>query len=265
MLRNVNITPLNAENSDLKQEAEFMEYSSVLQGVIKVADEASERVLHIYQTDFKVDFKDDNLPTTTANMASHEVNVSGLRNISRDIPILSEEGVASSWEERRHWCRSWLVDPIDGTKDFTQRTGEPVLGVVTAPAQKEAFLGVKGQGAFKRDRMGVVRRISVAESREIKRGVASKNHLNEATQAYPATLGDHELLQAGSSLKFCNIAEGRADIYPRLGPTSEWDTAAAHAVLSAAGGKVTQIGGEPLFYGKENVANPHFIALGGAP
>jgi len=252
-----------------------MEYSSVLQDVIKVADEASERVLHIYQSDFKVSFKDDSSPITAADMASHEVIVRGLRNISRDIPILSEEGVASSWEERRHWSRFWLIDPIDGTKDFTQRTGEftvnialiengePVLGVVTAPAQKEAFWGVKGQGAFKRDRKGVVRRISVSEPREIKRVVASKNHLNEATEVYLATLGDHELLQAGSSLKFCRIAEGRADIYPRLGPTSEWDTAAAHAVLSAAGGKVTQLEGEPLLYGKENVLNPHFIAVGG--
>lgn len=254
-----------------------MEYSSVLQDVIKVADEASERVLHIYQSDFKVNFKDDNSPVTAADIASHEVIVRGLRNISHDIPILSEEGESASWEERKHWRRFWLIDPIDGTKDFTQRTGEftvnialiengePVLGVVTAPAQREVFWGVKGQGAFKRDRKGVVRRIGVSEPREVKRVVASKNHLNEETRSYLDSIGPHELIQAGSSLKFCRIAEGRADIYPRLGPTCEWDTAAAHAVLSAAGGKVIQMAGKPLRYGKENVLNPNFVALGVTP
>ena len=254
-----------------------MEYSSVLPDVIKVADEASERVLHIYQSDFKVSFKDDDSPITAADVASHEVIVRGLRNISRDVPILSEEGDTLSWEERKHWRRFWLIDPIDGTKDFTQRTGEftvnialiengePILGVVTAPALKEAFWGLKGQGAYKRDRTGAVRRIGVSGPRGVPRVVASKNHLNEETRAYLERLGAHELVQAGSSLKFCRIAEGRADIYPRLGPTSEWDTAAAHAVLAAAGGKVTQIGGEPLLYGKEDVLNPYFIAVGALP
>lgn len=254
-----------------------MEYSSVLPDVIKVADEASERVLHIYQSDFKVSFKDDDSPITAADVASHEVIVRGLRTISHDIPILSEEGDALSWEERKHWRRFWLIDPIDGTKDFTQRTGEftvnialiengePVLGVVTAPALKEAFWGAKGQGAYKRDRTGAVRRIGVSGPRGVQRVVASKNHLNDETRAYLERLGAHELVQAGSSLKFCRIAEGRADIYPRLGPTSEWDTAAAHAVLVAAGGKVTQLGGEPLLYGKEDVLNPYFIAVGAVP
>lgn len=254
-----------------------MEFSSVLPDVIKVADEASERVLHIYQSDFKVSFKDDDSPITAADVASHEVIVRGLRSISQNIPILSEEGDALSWEERKHWRRFWLIDPIDGTKDFTQRTGEftvnialiengePILGVVTAPALKEAFWGLKGQGAYKRDRTGAVRRIGVSGPRGVPRVVASKNHLNEETRAYLERLGAHELVQAGSSLKFCRIAEGRADIYPRLGPTSEWDTAAAHAVLVAAGGKVTQLGGEPLLYGKEDVLNPYFIAVGAVP
>jgi 3'(2'), 5'-bisphosphate nucleotidase len=251
-----------------------MHYSSILPDVVKVADAASEKVLHIYESNFKVEYKEDQSPITAADIASHEVIIHGLRNISRDIPILSEEGKSIPWEERRHWHRFWLIDPIDGTKDFTQRTGEftvnialiengePVMGVVTAPALKEAYWGVVGEGAYKRDRTGKVHRIRVAEPKEVKRVVASKNHLNEETRQFIDTLGEHELVQAGSSLKFCRIAEGHADIYPRLGPTCEWDTAAAHAVLLAAGGRIETLEGEPLKYGKEDVLNPFFVAAG---
>jgi 3'(2'), 5'-bisphosphate nucleotidase len=251
-----------------------MHYSSILPDVIKIADEASEKVLHIYQSDFKVNYKEDHSPITAADIASHDIIVKGLRQISRDIPILSEEGAEIPWEERKKWRRFWLIDPIDGTKDFTQRTGEftvniamiedgePVMGVVTAPALKEAFWGIKGEGAHIRDRTGRVHRIRVAEPKDTLRVVASKNHLNDETRAFIETLGAHETVQAGSSLKFCRIAEGHADIYPRMGPTSEWDTAAAHAVLVAAGGKVQTPEGQPLVYGKENILNPNFIAAG---
>jgi len=252
-----------------------MHYSSILPDVIRLADEASEKVLHIYESDFKVRYKEDNSPITAADEAAHEIIYKGLRNISRDIPILSEEGAEIPWEERKSWRRFWLIDPIDGTKDFTQRSGEftvniamiedgvPVMGVVTAPALKEAFWGIKGEGAHMRDRTGRVHRIRVAEPRESLRVVASKNHLNDETRAFIDKLGPHETVQAGSSLKFCRIAEGHADIYPRMGPTSEWDTAAAHAILLAAGGQVQTVDGKPLVYGKEDILNPHFIAAGG--
>ncbi|GGE57738.1 3'(2'),5'-bisphosphate nucleotidase CysQ [Streptosporangium jomthongense] len=251
-----------------------MYYSSILPKVIKVADEASEKVLHIYQSDFKVSYKEDESPITAADVASHEIIVKGLRNISPDIPILSEEGAQAPWEERKHWRRFWLIDPIDGTRDFTQRTGEftvniamiedgvPVMGVVTAPALKEAFWGIKGEGAHKRDRTGQVHRIRVAEPKATRRVVASKNHMNDETRNFIRALGPHRTVQAGSSLKFCRIAEGHADLYPRMGPTSEWDTGAAHAVLLAAGGNVYTLDGEPLQYGKEDVLNPYFIAVG---
>ncbi|WP_417539273.1 3'(2'),5'-bisphosphate nucleotidase CysQ [Marinobacter sp.] len=251
-----------------------MQYSSILPEVIKVADEASTRVLHIYQSDFKVSYKEDESPITAADVASHEIIVKGLRNISQDIPVLSEEGAQAPWEERKQWRRFWLVDPIDGTKEFTQRTGEftvnialiedgePVLGVVTAPALKEAFWGIKGEGAYKRDRTGREHRIRVTELPDTIRVVASKNHMNDETRDFIRALGPHKTLQAGSSLKFCRIAEGHADLYPRMGPTSEWDTAAAHAVLLAAGGSVNTVDGTPLRYGKENVLNPYFIAAG---
>ncbi|WP_449284979.1 3'(2'),5'-bisphosphate nucleotidase CysQ [Marinobacter sp. PE14] len=252
-----------------------MHYSSILPDVIKVADQASERVLHIYQSDFKVNYKEDHSPITAADTAAHDIITHGLRSISRDIPILSEEGKDIPWEERKHWRRFWLVDPVDGTKDFTQRTGEftvniamiedgqPVMGVVIAPALKEAFWGIVGEGAHMRDRTGKVHRIRVTEPKAVKRVVASKNHLNEETKAFiTEKLGDHELVQAGSSLKFCRIAEGHADAYPRLGPTCEWDTGAAQAVLMAAGGKVETLDGKPLKYGKQDVLNPYFIATG---
>jgi 3'(2'), 5'-bisphosphate nucleotidase len=251
-----------------------MQYSYLLPEALKIADIASQEVLRIYLTDFKVDYKADESPITAADLASHRVIVEGLRELSHDIPILSEEGADIPWEERKHWRRFWLIDPIDGTKDFTQRTDEftvnialiedgvPVLGVVTAPALKEAYWGAQGEGAFKRDRTGAIRQISVAEPKDVVRVVASKNHLNEDTKAFIQKFESHELVQAGSSLKFCRIAEGQADIYPRLGPTCEWDTGAAHAVLNAAGGKVETLEGKPLVYGKEDVLNPFFVASG---
>jgi len=251
-----------------------MHHSNFLPAVIQIADEAGERVLHIYQSDFKVQFKEDKSPITAADVASHDVIVKGLRALTPDTPILSEEGATIPWGERQHWQTFWLIDPVDGTREFTQRSGEftvnivliengePVLGVVTAPALKEAFWGVKGEGAHKRDRTGKVHRMDGAQPHTVKRVVASKNHLNDGTRAFIETLGEHELVQAGSSLKFCRIAEGRADVYPRLGPTCEWDTAAAHAVLVAAGGRVETLDGAPLIYGKEDLLNPFFIAHG---
>lgn len=251
-----------------------MQYNSILPNVLKIADTASEKVLSIYKTDFNVDYKADKSPITEADLASHQAIVDGLRDLTPDIPVLSEEGADIPWEERRQWSRFWLIDPIDGTKEFTQRTdeftvnialienGEPVLGVVTAPALKDAYWGLKGEGAYKRDSAGEIHKITVAEPTDTVRVVASKNHLNDDTKAFIEKFDSHELVQAGSSLKFCRIAEGQADIYPRLGPTCEWDTGAAHAVLSAAGGKVETLEGAPLQYGKEDVLNPFFVASG---
>ncbi|MFE8071098.1 3'(2'),5'-bisphosphate nucleotidase CysQ [Marinobacteraceae bacterium S3BR75-40.1] len=251
-----------------------MMFANMLPDVLRIADEASEKILRIYTTDFHVTYKEDDSPLTAADLASHDIIVQGLRRLTPDIPILSEEQSAIPWSERKHWRTFWLVDPIDGTKEFLHRTGEftvnialvhdrkPILGVVTAPALKEAYWGAKGEGAWKRYRNGRIRRISVVVPPEAKRVVASKSHMNEETRAFIDKLGEHELVQAGSSLKFCQIAEGRADIYPRLGPTCEWDTGAAQAVLEAAGGRVQTVEGKPLEYGKEDVLNPHFIAAG---
>ncbi|MEX2474385.1 3'(2'),5'-bisphosphate nucleotidase CysQ [Marinobacter sp.] len=251
-----------------------MNHGTILPEVLKIADAAGERVMEIYQTDFKVNYKKDESPITAADVASHDVIVDGLQQLTPDIPVLSEEEANAPWDQRKHWQRFWLIDPIDGTREFTQRSGEftvnialiengePVLGVVTAPALNEAFWGAKGEGAFKRNGSGQVHPIHTADPGPAQRVVASKNHLNEGTRSFIEKLGEHELVQAGSSLKFCRIAEGKADVYPRLGPTCEWDTAAAHAVLAAAGGKVETLEGKPLHYGKEDVLNPYFIAFG---
>jgi 3'(2'), 5'-bisphosphate nucleotidase len=252
-----------------------MHYPDLLPHVLSIADAAGIQVMAVYNADFKVEYKADQSPITAADIAAHKIIVAGLQKLTPEIPVLSEEATCAPWQERQHWQTFWLVDPVDGTKEFTQRTGEftvnialirqgePVLGVVTAPALHEAFWGVKGEGAHKRSSTGKAERIRTTVPQNIMRVVASKNHLNDATKAYIEKLGAHQLVQAGSSLKFCRIAEGRADVYPRLGPTSEWDTAAAHAVLNAAGGRVETLDGSPLRYGKESVLNPHFVAAGG--
>ncbi|ROU02202.1 3'(2'),5'-bisphosphate nucleotidase [Marinobacter sp. R17] len=248
--------------------------SSLLPEVVRIAEAASAKVLDIYETDFSVDHKADKSPITEADIASHHVIVEGLQSLTPEIPILSEESANAPWDERKHWTRFWLVDPIDGTKDFVNRSGEftvnialiengePVMGVVTAPALDEVYWGLKGEGAWKRNGAGETRQLSVVEPPQSKRVVASKNHLNDDTRAFIEALGEHCLVQAGSSLKFCRIAEGEADIYPRLGPTCEWDTGAAQAVLEAAGGKVRKLDGSPIEYGKEDVLNPFFVASG---
>lgn len=259
---------------------------TLIQNLLAIADRAGEQVMAIYQTDFQVDTKADDSPITAADIASHNIIMEGLKALTPDIPVLSEESASAPWAERQHWIRFWLVDPIDGTKDFTNRTGEftvnialidrgePVLGIVTAPALNEAFWGITQKigsdpiiqggeaGAWKRGADGAIAQIQTATPPPEKRVMASKNHMNEETRAFIDSLGPHQLVQAGSSLKFCRIAEGRADIYPRLGPTCEWDTGAAHAVLAAAGGTVTRLDGSPLRYGKEDVLNPWFIAAG---
>lgn len=231
--------------------------------------------MDIYDGECKaVTHKADDSPLTAADLAAHACIVKGLRDLTDDIPIVSEEGCVPD-EGARAAERFWLVDPLDGTKEFLARNGEftvnialiehgrPVLGVVTVPVHGLTYWGGAGQGAFRRASGELTwHRLHVAAPRASSqplRVMASKSHLNEATQALIARLGPHELVQAGSSLKFCRIAEGAADVYPRLGPTCEWDTAAAQAVVEAAGGHVCTLQGTPLRYGKADVLNPDFV------
>lgn len=247
-----------------------------LKPVTDIARKAGDAILEIYNTGFTVTEKDDNSPLTQADLASHRAIIDGLHTLTPDIPVLSEESAGVPFGERRHWERYWLVDPLDGTKEFIKKNGEftvnialiengsPITGVVHVPVTGVSYLGVAGGGAFRL--LGEeMTPISVQKPATMpRRVVASRSHRGEAVDAYLAKLGEHEVVSMGSSLKLCLVAEGKADVYPRLGPTSEWDTAAAHAVVVAAGGEVVEAEtGKPLRYNmKETLLNPWFIAYG---
>lgn len=246
----------------------------LLEKVIPVARAAGEVILSVYATDFSVRSKGDASPVTLADEQAEALILSALARLTPDIPVVAEEAVAAG-DVPKLGNRFWLVDPLDGTKEFINRNGEftvnialieagrPVLGVVLAPALGRLFAGRVGHGAFLEQ--GLVRRpihcrLPPAEGLTV---VASRSHGDAlALETFLTGRKVATLKNAGSSLKFCLVAAGEADIYPRLGRTMEWDTAAGHAVLSAAGGRVTDVSGDPLVYGKADFANPHFVAWG---
>ncbi|HET7649646.1 MAG TPA: 3'(2'),5'-bisphosphate nucleotidase CysQ [Gammaproteobacteria bacterium] len=252
--------------------------SSLLGPVLDIARDAGDRILAIYGTGFTVTTKADKSPVTEADMAAHEAIVAGLERITPDIPVLSEESSKIPFEERRRWDSYWLVDPLDGTKEFISRNGDftvnialiqhgaPVAGVVYIPVERTAYYGSVGVGAFRRHADGAEQAIHVQRnSSDPVRVVASRSHRGELLDGYLAKLGAHEIVSRGSSLKFCLVAEGAADVYPRLGPTCEWDTGAGHAVLLAAGGQIVTVDGGALTYNrKESLLNPYFIAYADA-
>jgi 3'(2'), 5'-bisphosphate nucleotidase len=246
--------------------------------LLDVARAASHEIMRVYATDFDVALKSDQSPVTVADLAAHRVIERDLKRITPDIPVLSEESADIPYAERRRWERYWLVDPLDGTKEFIGRNGdftvnialiqrgEPLIGVVHVPVNGMSYYGCVGVGAFRRDQDG---QAGVIKVRPLSTGpvrvVASRSHRGELLDGYLAKLGPHETVSRGSSLKFCLVAEGAADVYPRLGPTSEWDTAAGHAVLLAAGGHVIATEGGALRYNaKESLLNPFFIGYADA-
>jgi len=248
----------------------------LLDRVIAIARQASDRILEVYDTDFTVEHKDDASPLTAADLASHEVIVAGLEAIDPQVPILSEESAQMPFAERSGWGRYWLVDPLDGTREFVKRNGEftvnialieghrPVLGVVHVPVKGESYSAALGLGAHKRSADGAAVAIKVRKRPAGTLSVAgSRSHGNRVTQTFIENLGDTELVAIGSSLKICLVAEGRADVYPRFGPTSEWDTAAAQCVVEQAGGLLTDTALQPLRYNtKESLLNPSFLVIG---
>ena len=238
-----------------------------------IARAAGDAILAIYRQPFAVEYKQDESPLTAADQGAHEVIVQALTRLMPDIPVLSEESDAETMQARLGWSRYWLVDPLDGTKEFVSRNGEftvnialieesrPVWGLVYAPVQDKLWYGGKEVGAW-RVADGTHKAIQTRphEAGQAWRVVGSRNHLSQATLDYLAPLGEVELVSMGSSLKFCIIAEGGAELYPRLAPTCEWDTAAAQAVLEGAGGSVTQLDGSALAYNKPDILNPWFVA-----
>ncbi len=254
-----------------------MHLKEMIEPVVALATEAGQAILEVYATDFDVQSKDDESPLTQADLASHRRIIAGLTQLTHDIPIISEEEGLPDFEVRRQWQRYWLIDPLDGTKEFVNRNGEftvnialidnnrPVLGVVHVPVQDRTYLGCEGHGAELRDGQSVAP-IRVADSSgQPLRVVGSRSHRGTSLDRFLQAVGDADMLPMGSSLKFCVVAQGRADVYPRLGPTSEWDTAAAQAVVEQAGGKVLELDGKPLSYNqKEDILNPWFVVIGPA-
>lgn len=242
----------------------------------EIARRAGDRILEIYGTDFDVISKQDDSPLTAADLAAHRCIKDGLAQLEPALPLLSEESRELPWAQRSAWDTYWLVDPLDGTKEFVKRNGEftvnialirahePVLGIVHVPVTGITYCGARGLGAFRLPGDGKREAISVtAPAKSPLRVVGSRSHPSPGLAAFLEKLGPHEVLPMGSSLKFCLVAEGRADVYPRLGLTSEWDTAAAQAIVECAGGRVVTADGKALAYNcKEDILNPHFLVIG---
>ncbi len=252
----------------------MQDLTSLAESLMPIVERAGSAIMQIYDGAFAVQRKDDNSPLTLADLESQRVIIEGLKRITPRIPILSEESAAAPWTERRNWHELWVVDPLDGTREFVKRNGEftinialivehePVLGVVSAPAQKITWWGATGAGAFTRAQGSEARAIHTAPPQQPLRVVGSRSHESAQTAAYLARLGPHVMTGVGSSLKFCLLAEGRADLYVRFGATSEWDTAAGQAVLEAAGGHVTRMDGHRLRYNcRESLINGDFVAF----
>jgi 3'(2'), 5'-bisphosphate nucleotidase len=253
-----------------------MNLNELVEPIAALANEAGQAILAVYATDFDVQAKNDDSPLTQADLASHRCIVAGLKALTPDVPIISEESGLPPFEVRSQWPRYWLIDPLDGTREFVNRNGEftvnialieshrPVFGVVHVPVQHKTYIGCEGRGAELRAAGAPPVPLHVAtESARPVRVVGSRSHRGSSLDAFLARLGESDMVPMGSSLKFCIVAEGRADVYPRLGPTSEWDTAAAQAVVEQAGGKVLELDGKPLSYNrKSEILNPWFVVVG---
>ncbi|MEX1221478.1 MAG: 3'(2'),5'-bisphosphate nucleotidase CysQ [Idiomarina sp.] len=257
--------------------------------VITIARQAGDAIMQVYgEGDFAVQSKTDDSPLTRADLAAHKVIVAGLEQLSVQYPVLSEESESISWDQRRQWQTYWLVDPLDGTKEFIKRNGEftvnialihqgePVFGVVYAPVLNDMYWGLvagisgategaTGSVAYRNDQQIQAKSANNSDKLTV---VGSRSHQSAELSGYLEQLGKpYELVAMGSSLKICLVASGEADLYPRLGPTCEWDTAAAHAVALAAGASVTELGGtnngKPLRYNQtESLLNPYFLCAG---
>lgn len=249
--------------------------AELCEAVIGLAREAAEAILAVYENAFSVQHKSDASPLTAADLAAHNLIVAGLERLTPDWPVLSEEAADIPWDTRRQWTRYWLVDPLDGTREFVKRNGEftvnialidqgvSVFGVVLAPVGGALWHARRGQPAYRRDGATEVVLRTRAPAAAPLRVAASRSHRDGRTEALLGRLGDIEIVGLGSSLKFCRIAEGALDVYPRFGPTSEWDTAAGQCVLEAAGGMVIAPDGRPFRYNqRQTLLNGDFLALG---
>ncbi|MFT3792614.1 MAG: 3'(2'),5'-bisphosphate nucleotidase CysQ [Rudaea sp.] len=253
-----------------------LDHAALARECAAIARAAGAAIMRIYDADYTIERKDDASPLTAADLAAHHAIVDGLSMLAPRLPVLSEESVEqASWGERRGWTRYWLVDPLDGTREFIKHNGEftvnialieegePMLGVVYAPALGEMYTAWRGGGAHAETPQGGSVAISTRAHATPLVVAGSRSHADPRMSAALEKVGAHELIALGSSLKFCRTAQGRADLYVRYGPTSEWDTAAGQCVLEQAGGGVTRLDGTRLAYNtKESLLNPDFLAFG---
>ena len=245
-----------------------------------IARKAGAAIMEIYKTEFSVEMKENKSPLTEADKVSNKIILDELKKQFPEIPFISEETKAMDYSERKNWNHCWLIDPIDGTKEFIKKNGEftvnialvengePTLGVVYAPALKKMWSAKTGEGSFLINESG--ERIQLKKGIDYKtlnkvRVIGSRSHMSEETEKFIQQLKaegkEIDFVSAGSSIKFCLLADGSADVYPRFAPTMEWDTAAGHAVLLIAGGSVTETSSlKPLHYNKQNLLNPFFLA-----
>lgn len=248
----------------------------LLQPVVELAHAAGVQILKIYAEDFSIEHKDDRSPLTEADMAAHHTIVAGLQSLTPRVPVLSEEETTIPFSERSLWQSYWLVDPLDGTREFIKRNGEftvnialianheAVLGVIYVPVSGVCYFASRGRGAYRKDPGNEAQPIHARPWNGGHITVAgSRSHRDERFGRFLEQFDDHAIISMGSSLKSCLVAEGKADIYVRLGPTSEWDTAAAQCVVEEAGGKLLDTAMQPLRYNtKESLLNPYFIVCG---
>ena len=259
----------------MNKAASILKNNELKKGLIDLMRKANKAIMKVYkEPNSEVDIKVDNTPVTKADLAANKILTDGLKRLCPEIPIVSEEDKNSLNIPETNKV-FWLIDPLDGTKEFINKNNEftcnlalvenhiPTLGFVSVPVKELIYFGGKQFGSKLINKNMIISEVKYKKKLGVCRVVASKSHLNEETKKFINDIkAKVELIQAGSSLKFIKIAEGLADIYPRLAPTSEWDTAAAQAVLEGAGGKVIALNGKDITYGKNNILNPYFIAKG---
>jgi 3'(2'), 5'-bisphosphate nucleotidase len=256
--------------------------------LFNISLEAGKEIMDVYSKDIDVETKGDHSPLTEADKRAHHVIMNGLNKLDSETPVLSEEGREIPYSERQSWNKFWLVDPLDGTKEFIKKNGEftvnialidgkyPSVGIIYAPALDVFYFGVVGEGAYKLEGASCAKieneeelfkqsvRLPAEKDSKVIRAVASRSHMSEETEAFIKNLEDKhkevEVVSSGSSLKFCLVAEGKADYYPRYAPTMEWDTGAGQAIVESSGGKVTRYEDkERFYYNRENLLNGWFL------
>tara|TARA_B110000438_G_scaffold237418_1_gene234795 strand:- start:492 stop:1307 length:816 start_codon:yes stop_codon:yes gene_type:complete len=251
----------------------MIDNTQLIDDLIVISKEAGKAIMKIYSSDFDFQIKEDLSPLTLADNISNKIICEKLKILTPDLPIISEEGSKISFEVRSRWKKYWLIDPLDGTKEFIKRNGEftinialienniPILGIIHIPTTNETYWGSNIDGSYYSNERIFKKRIRISNNSVAPiRIITSRSHPNKSLNLLLKEIGKYEIIRLGSSLKFCHIASGNADFYPRFGPTSEWDIAAGDAIVRYAGGYISDLNNKPIMYNmKESFLNPNFI------